>query len=444
MGAVAFAQSTTSYFSLVALLGITNYGVKVCAQVRNDRSALSKTVKELIVILLVSTTLVFIVFVMCLFFVPQFSSERLLFLCFGLSIWLSSFGVEWFYQALEQYGYITVRNLCFKLISLILMFVFIKHQGDYVLYGLIIVFAGYGSNVLNILRLGKLIDFHDKQRLNIKRHFKPMRWYVIASVCSGMYIQVDIVLLGFLGTQSMVGLYQLVSKIKTVLVSVVNSVGNVMLPRLSYYQASDKKGEAGQLIAKNINFVLVLGGMIIPLLAICSRPIVLIMGGPNYVASARPLSIVGFAAVFSAMNIVLGNYLISRNAEKQWALVNLAGLILAIISNLLLIPLLGIVGAALSITICEGCMLIMRGYICRNFLKLIIRQIDFWQVVVSSLCASAIVSVFLHFLSVHNIFVFIVASTAIFMVIYGIALVVTRERFVNSVLSSLKKKYIGR
>ena len=34
-GHVAFAQSVASYFSLVALLGVTYYGVRVCARVRD-------------------------------------------------------------------------------------------------------------------------------------------------------------------------------------------------------------------------------------------------------------------------------------------------------------------------------------------------------------------------------------------------------------------------
>lgn len=92
------------------------------------------------------------------------------------------------------------------------MFAFVRQRGDYVIYGLIVVVAGYGSNVLNLLRLRRFVDFRNCGHLNISRHFKPMLWFTIASISSGMYIQVDIVMLGFLGTTDMVGLYQLVSK----------------------------------------------------------------------------------------------------------------------------------------------------------------------------------------------------------------------------------------
>ena len=123
-GHVAFAQSVASYFSLVALLGVTYYGVRVCAQVRDNRAQLSRTVFELIIILAGSTTLVTIVYIVCLLTVPKLYDQYALFALFGISIWLASFGVEWFYQALEQYEYIAVRSVCFKLLALILMLIF--------------------------------------------------------------------------------------------------------------------------------------------------------------------------------------------------------------------------------------------------------------------------------------------------------------------------------
>ncbi|WP_289097719.1 flippase [uncultured Bifidobacterium sp.] len=427
MGAVAFAQSISSYFSLVAILGVTYYGVKVCAEVRTDKLALSKVVKEILVILLCSTLVVYAVYTVCIFTVPRFMDEKALFLEFGLTIWLTSFGMEWFYQALEQYSYITIRSVVFKLIALVLMFILVRNQNDYVLYGFTVIFAGCASNILNILRIRKLVDFSTKQKLEIKRHFKPMVWYTAASIASGMYIQVDIVLLGFLGTNTQVGLYQLVSKIKSVLVTAVNSVGNVMLPRLSYYKSHNQKDKNDDLIAKNLNFVMVMGFAIIVLLAICAKPIVLIMGGSGFLGSIPPLRIVGGAVLFSAMNIVLANHLMSENKEKAWAIVNVIGLVLAVICNFFLIRAWGIVGAAASIVICEGCMFAMRAYVCRSLLARIRRRLNVFKILGAALVASS-ATYPLTFITV-NIFVKLILEVCLFCIVYLVILMVTRESF---------------
>ena len=407
-GHVAFAQSVASYFSLVALLGVTYYGVRVCARVRDDRAELSRTVLELLVILACSTTMVFAVYLACLFTVPKMNAQFGLFALFGLAIWLSSFGVEWFYQALEQYEYITVRSVCFKLLA----------------------------NVLNLLRLRRFVDFRNCGHLNISRHFKPMLWFTIASISSGMYIQVDIVMLGFLGTTDMVGLYQLVSKIKSVLVTAVNSVGNVMLPRLSYYQARRKERQAGELIAKNMNFVMVFGSAIIALLILLADPIVALLGGADFAESAVPLRFVGIAVMCSAMNIVLANVMISKGMERTWAMVNAIGLALAVLANVLLIPQLGVVGSAISISLCEALMLAMRSYVCRGFLVGIRTSIDPIRILLSAIAAGCLTrgAIAICGAETWNAFLWLMFGGFLFALIYGIALLLCRERFVMAML----------
>lgn len=442
MGAVAFAQSVSSYFSLVAILGVTYYGVKVCAEVRTNRLALSKVVKEILIILLCSTLVVYLAYTICIFTVPRFISEKALFLEFGVTIWLTSFGMEWFYQALEQYSYITIRSVAFKIIALILMFVLVRNQNDYVLYGFTVIFAGCASNILNILRIRKLIDFSTKQKLEIKRHFKPMVWYTAASIASGMYIQVDIVLLGFLGTNTQVGLYQLVSKIKSVLVTAVNSVGNVMLPRLSYYKSHNQKDKNDELIAKNLNFVMIMGFAIIALLAICAKPIVLLMGGNGFLGSIPPLRIVGAAVLFSAMNIVLANHLMSEGQEKAWAVVNMIGLSLAVLCNFMLIKWFGVVGAASSIVICEGCMFAMRAYVCKDLLARIRAKLNMFKILIAAIVASAVS--FPLTLIYLNVFVELIAVACTFGITYLALLFLEKESFTRSMVQPILSKITSR
>ena len=222
LGAVSFAQSVMSYFLLVAQFGINIYGVRTCAAIRDDRAALSHTVKELLLLLAITAGMSFAAYICAFFFVPRLRQEPMLHLMFGLVIWLGSFGVEWFYQALEQYDYITVRSVVLKVVGLVLMFGFVREADDYITYGWIVILSGYGSNVVNMLRLRRFCDFRTRERLRPMRHLRRMMWFAIASSASNMYTQTDIILLGFLGTNAMVGIYQIVSKIESVLKSTVN------------------------------------------------------------------------------------------------------------------------------------------------------------------------------------------------------------------------------
>ena len=167
-GKIAFVSSIANYFMLVASLGIPTYGIRACAQVRNDRRKLSQTVKEIFLINFAMTICVIVIYMVSVFCVPKFYAEKELFLVYGINILLNMFGMNWVFQALEQYDYITFRSILFKIIAIVLMFLFVHQYDDYVVYGAITVFAAVGSNILNFIRLRKYIDFKTNQKYHIK------------------------------------------------------------------------------------------------------------------------------------------------------------------------------------------------------------------------------------------------------------------------------------
>ena len=439
MGAVSFAQSVASYFALAAVLGIQYYGVRVCAEVRDNSYELSKIVKELLVILLCTTSCVTVIYLICIWCVPQMAVQRTLFLEFTVFIWLTAFGAEWFYQALEQYGYITLRNVIFKCVALAVMFLSVKTSDDYILYGGTVILAGGASNIINLLRLRYLVDFSQHQKLEIKRHFKPMKWFTIAAISSGMYTQIDLVLLGFLGTTSMVGLYQLVSKIKTVLVGCVNAIGGVLLPRLSYYHNSSQIDRANNLLAKTINGIVVLGLGIIGALLVAASQIVLVMGGESFAQSAVPLMYIGPAVLCSAINILLGNYIISEHMEKTWAIINAVGLVIAVALNSILIPLMGIVGSAISISLTEASVLTMRCFACRELLHSIRGKLDIHRTLIAAVSAFVLLRLIRPWLD-NGSLLGTCFSLIVFGVLYLVALLLFRESFIMSFVKTIKRK----
>lgn len=231
-GKIAFASSVANYFMMIASLGIPTYGVRACAQVRDNNEKLSKTVKEIFLINMSMTILVMLTYIICIFTVPQFANNRILFVINGLNILLNMFGMNWVFQALEQYDYITFRSIFFKLISIVFMFLFVHQQQDYIIYGFITIFAAVGSYILNFIRIQKLINFKISGPFNIKRHLKPILILFAQSLAVSIYTNLDTVMLGFLKTDTDVGYYNAAIKIKTILLSLVTSLGNVLLPRI--------------------------------------------------------------------------------------------------------------------------------------------------------------------------------------------------------------------
>ena len=116
-GKLSFVASVSNYFIMIASLGIPTYGIRACAKVRDDKNNLSKTVQEIYLINLIMTVLATAIYIICIFSVSKFQADKNLFLIYGLNIVLNMFGMNWLFQALEQYDYITFRSIAFKVIS---------------------------------------------------------------------------------------------------------------------------------------------------------------------------------------------------------------------------------------------------------------------------------------------------------------------------------------
>lgn len=204
-GKVAFATSVVTYFTMFASLGIPTYGVRACAIVRDNKEKLSKTVQELLIISGGTTLLTYIVFGISLFVIPEFAQERTLLLIVGLGIGLNTIGVQWLYNALEQYSYITTCSILFKVIGMILMFLLVKESSDYQIYGGVYVIASFGSYVLNFICLRKFVTFQKTGTYQFKQHLKHIMVFFAMSAGASIYLNLDVVMLRFLQSNEAVG-----------------------------------------------------------------------------------------------------------------------------------------------------------------------------------------------------------------------------------------------
>ena len=114
---------------------------------KDDKEKLSQTVQELIIINAVTTAVVYLAFFISLAVVPKFNAQKELLIVVSISILLNTMGIQWLYNALEQYSYITLCSLGFKFLGMVLMFAMIHSPDDYLKYGAISALSSYGSGI---------------------------------------------------------------------------------------------------------------------------------------------------------------------------------------------------------------------------------------------------------------------------------------------------------
>jgi O-antigen/teichoic acid export membrane protein len=442
-GKVNFAASVANYFMMVASLGIPTYGIRACAKVRDDKEALSKTVQEILIINFVSTALVTLTYLVCIFTVPKFAQDKILYLIEGINIVLNMLGVNWLYQALEQYDYITARSVVFKFISMILMFIFVQQQKDYRIYAAITVLAAVGSNVLNFVRLRRFIVFKKFKNYEFKKHLKPIFILFAQNVTVSIYTNLDTVMLGFMKSDEAVGLYTAAVKVKGVLLSIVASLGNVLLPRMSYYVKKNAKEKFYQLLRLALNAELFMAFPLAIYFSIESSNCILLLAGKGYLGAIPAMEIITVAIIPTGLTGVIGiQTLTPLNREKQVLYSVVVGAVSDFVLNLILIPEWGAAGAALATTIAEYLVLLVQIILARDILKNVahdIHLIKYGLITAASTFPTLIITQRLH----YNVFINLVITAFVFYGIYAVILFIVKDELLYRVLDNkMTRKFL--
>lgn len=396
-GKVSFAASVANYFMMVASLGIPTYGVRACAKVRDNRDELSKTAQEILIINFVATILTTVTYLICLFTVPTFSSDKPLYMIEGINIVLNMFGVNWIYQALEEYDYITFRSILFKAISVVLMFLFVHQERDYRVYALITVMASVGANVLNFIRLRTIISFKKCGHYNFKKHLKPIFILFAQSLTVSIYTNLDTVMLGIMKNTDEVGLYTAAVKVKTILVSAVSSLSSVLLPRMSYYVKKEMKAEFQKLMGVALQAVLFLSIPLAVYFVLYSKESLLFLAGNEYLPATLAMQIITIAIIPIGITNVLGIQVLTPLGKENEVLYSvIIGALTDFFLNLIMIGKWGAAGAALATTIAETAVLVMQVIFCRKYFNHVVSSLHllryFLNMIPASLAAFSIKS----------------------------------------------------
>lgn len=435
-GKVNFANSIVLYFSMFAQLGIPTYGVRACAKVRDDREQLSRVVQELLIINLFMCFLTYIIFGISIFLVPRFRAEAKLLIIMGMSIGLNAFGVEWLYKALEQYRYITIRSIIFKLIALIAMFIFVYEKEDYVIYGGISIFASSASNILNFFNLRKYVTLKPVGSYQLQRHISMIFVFFSMSVAATIYTNLDNVMLGFMKTDTDVGYYGAAVKIKQILVSLVTSVSAVLLPRASYYVDKGMLADFRAILKKTMHFVLLTGIPLTIYFILFAREGIFFISGEAYAGAVLPMQIIMPTLVLIGMTNVIGiQMLVPLGMERQVLYSEIAGAVVDLILNLILIPEYAAAGAALGTLAAEFAVLIWQVVIIKRMNVNLYEGIYFWKISIAILLG--VISCLWTKWAFRGNFTTLLVSAICFFGAYGGCLLVLRESLVKELFDQL-------
>lgn len=347
LGIFTYTFAIASVYFVVARLGIVNHGSRSIAAEQDDKDERSRVFWEIYAVQFIAAVITTVAY--CLFviiFVAENKSIALLQTIFVVS---SLFDIGWFFIGIENFRKIVIRNTIVKILSLVLIFLFVKSISDLWLYTIIITGGTLGGHLILWIGLKKQISWVCPSSAAIKKQLKPITILFIPAIAVTIYTIIDKVMLGIMSGPTEVAYYEYAAKLAGVPLGFITSFGLVMLPRMSALAAKNKDSESSNIIHKSLVFVMFLSCSFTFGLAAISDDLIPIFYGSEFLPCIPLLILISIKLPFMAWaNVIRTQCLIPNHRDREYLVSLYVGAAVNLILNLILIPLYAAYGAALA------------------------------------------------------------------------------------------------
>lgn len=385
IGLVSFADSLSQYLISFAAIGIPIYGVIETAKVRRDPERLSKLFSELLLIQVVLSLAICLVYICLIFTVPKLAEHKLLYFI-GCGILLTNvLAVEWFFQGIERFSYITVRTILIRVLFIILIFVLVKKKADFVLYYALTFVTALLNGIVNFTYACREVKLKTSG-LSIRRHLKPLIHIFFSNVAISVYILLDTVILGFLADDAAVGYYSTAVKICKIPLAFMTALSTVLIPRISASFSSGDRDYLKTLVRKSFAYIVLLSIPIGAGLILLAPEIILLLANQRFLPAIPVIRVMAPLTLIIGLSNLFGmQILTSMGKEKLTLYAVTVGMVLSVVLNLILIPRFSYMGAAWTTLITEGLVTVVAAWYAMRWFQVSLPYGLVWQSIAACL-----------------------------------------------------------
>ena len=437
VGIYSYTYSIVTYFVLFGSLGIALYGQREIAYVQNEPTKRKKVFIELVTFRFI--TLIIAVLVYCLVFVrgQQYHNYYLILL---IELIAAGFDISWFFQGIEEFKKTVLRNVLVRIISVSLVFIIVKSPGDLWKFILIYSLADFLGNLLLWFYLPKYLKGGKIGKLNLKVHFIPLLMLFIPQVTVKVYNLLDTTMLGaIISNKRETGYYEQSQKVIRLLITIVTSLGVVMIPRVANIYANGNKKQINKYIKNSFTFVFFISFPMMFGIASIAKYFVPIFFGKGYDKAATLIII--FCPMILLMgieNVIGSQYMLPTQKQKQYTISVAVGVVVNLILNAIFINLWQSIGASVATIISQLIVDSIQIYFVRNDIK--------WKPLIRIAVRYLVASICMFLVClVVKLIVHIPVACIISQIIVGILtyvgmLILFKDKFLNTILEKVKEK----
>lgn len=441
IGIVNFLSSVVAYIVMLTSLGIPMYAVREVAKCRDDTSLRDQTTVEILSLSLILCLFGYLIIWLLGVYVPQINRHLSIFYVLSLTVLFTPLGVNWFYQAVEDFRFITFRALLFRILVTGALFLFVKDKEDLLIYAFVVVGSTVGNNFINFLHLRKYLSFQSIpwRSLRIWKHLQPALHIFIFNLITSIYVNLNTVMLGFMKGEEAVGYYTAGNKLSHVILSMVTSLGVVMLPRCSNLLKNGQEREFSGITSKSYRFVIALSFPCVIALIVLAKPIILLFCGEEFAEATTVIYWTAPIILFIGLTNVLGLQILYPMGKENLVIWSVAGgAFFNLILNIMFIPTYGANGAAFSTFVAELSVLAIQMIWGRVYIPFQYFNSEYLIYLFGAILMGLSLILFIYFIS--SFWLLIILSMVVGILTYSSVLYIARDPLLSDMLSYILKQ----
>lgn len=440
LGIYSYLSAFATYFVIFSVLGVSDYGNRAIAKVRDDKNALSECFWQIYYIQFFLTIVTSIVYVFVTFCLGDYVAIRLILLIQVLSSLLE---INWFAFGLEEFKLTSIRSIFVRIFMVIAIFIFVKDINDLWKYALIMVLSNVISLIAILPLIPKKVSFQFPDFKKIRKHILPNLILFLPVIATSIYQQIAKIMLGIWHQKAEVGFYQNAENIVTLPMFLTTAVVTVMLPYTSNMVVNGEYDSGKQLLYKSLKYTSILNiGMAFGLKAVASNFVPWYLG-EEYIRSAELLEILSpIIMICGFSNVIRYQFLIPYEHDRVYLISIFMGAVSNVICNLILIPIYGAEGAAYATVLAYGVVLILQTVFTRKEIDYVYLARAICPYITSGIIMNIIVEylvIKINIPVVLKIIVGVLVGVAVYLTLTIITLDYQKDTIVSNLLSRYKK-----
>lgn len=368
IGEYTMVNTIASYFVLFAMMGVSTYGNRSIAYIRDNDRGLNETFSKIYYTQLFFCAITFVIYFIYIVYSSTNTNLKIIHFLYVLS---AAFDISWLFYGIEKIDIVAKINFLVKIAAVIFIFMLVKNFDDLWIYAFIMCGSFLVSSLIAWILAFRYVKLVYVDIKCIVENLKPIIILFVPIIAATVYKTMDKIMLGTItGADELVGLYNNSEQMIGFPQGVITSIGMVMLPRAANMRSKGEHKKSLSELRISIRFVNFLSFGVTFGIASVAKEFVPIFLGNDFLKCIEYVIWLAPVNLFISWGYIIRNqYLIPNQKDKVYIYSIIAGAVINFTINMILIEKYNVIGVIIGTLIAEGVVAIWQTYAVRNEIK---------------------------------------------------------------------------